>query len=160
MSQYTIINGELRKIDDDTLMHWKYVKRERKNGKWRYYYDLGRKVGSNEREVKGYSKLQDWAGLDERDRLDQQKKLHADAVSNYNKFQKEFTPGVDDPTFSAELLGKVAAQGKEVVKAQVALMKTPLGALQIAKAGTKKVAKTVSKALSKLGSKLKSLFKK
>ena len=23
---------------DDSLQHWKYIKRERKNGKWKYYY--------------------------------------------------------------------------------------------------------------------------
>lgn len=25
----------------DTLMHWKYIKREKKNGRWVYYYDEG-----------------------------------------------------------------------------------------------------------------------
>ena len=28
-----------RELEDDELMHWKYVKRERVNGRWRYYYD-------------------------------------------------------------------------------------------------------------------------
>lgn len=26
-------------LSDDELMHWKYIKREKINGKWRYYYD-------------------------------------------------------------------------------------------------------------------------
>ncbi len=39
MSKYVIIHGQLREISDDELMHWKYIKREKKNGKWVYYYD-------------------------------------------------------------------------------------------------------------------------
>lgn len=36
MANYIISNGQLYNTDD--LRHWKYVKREKKNGKWRYYY--------------------------------------------------------------------------------------------------------------------------
>lgn len=39
MSKYMIVNGQLREIPDDELMHWKYIKREKKNGRWVYYYD-------------------------------------------------------------------------------------------------------------------------
>ena len=39
MSKYVIIHGQLREISDDELMHWKYVKRVKKNGRWVYYYD-------------------------------------------------------------------------------------------------------------------------
>lgn len=160
MSRYTIIHGELCRIDDNTLMHWKYIKKERVNGKWRYYYDLGRKTDSNDHLVKSYSGFEDWLGLDERDRVEQQKKLYNQDMANYNKFQKEFEPGVDDPSFGDEILNKAAARGKEVVEAQANFMKTPLGRLQQAKEDIKKAANTVSKALNKLGSKLKSLFKK
>lgn len=38
MSKYVIIHGQLREISDDELMHYKYIKREKVNGKWRYYY--------------------------------------------------------------------------------------------------------------------------
>ena len=160
MSQYVIVHGELVKLDEDSLMHWKYIKKERVNGKWRYYYDLGRKLDSNESLVKGYSKLEDWAGLDERDRVDHQKKLHDQDMSNYNKFQKEFEPGVDDPSFGDEILAKAAARGREVMHAKAEFMKTPLGKLEQATTTIKKAAKTVSKALNKIGSKLMSLFKK
>ena len=28
-----------REMSDDELMHWKYIKKIRKNGKWHYFYD-------------------------------------------------------------------------------------------------------------------------
>lgn len=45
--------------DTDELRHWKYIKREKVNGKWRYYYD----VGKNERREAGnaMSKVRDAA---------------------------------------------------------------------------------------------------
>ena len=39
MSKYVIIHGQFYEVSDDELMHWKYIKREKKNGKWVYYYD-------------------------------------------------------------------------------------------------------------------------
>lgn len=41
MNKYVIIHGQLRELPEDELMHWKYIKREKVNGKWKYYYDLG-----------------------------------------------------------------------------------------------------------------------
>lgn len=39
MANYYIKDGQFYEIPDDVLMHWKYIKREKVNGKWRYYYD-------------------------------------------------------------------------------------------------------------------------
>lgn len=40
MSKYIISpDGKLYHADDDYLQHWKYIKREKVNGKWKYYYD-------------------------------------------------------------------------------------------------------------------------
>lgn len=39
LSKYTIIHGQLCELPEDELMHWKYIKREKVNGKWKYYYD-------------------------------------------------------------------------------------------------------------------------
>lgn len=44
MSKYVIIHGQLRELSDDELMHWKYIKREKVNGKWVYTYDLKQNV--------------------------------------------------------------------------------------------------------------------
>lgn len=38
-TNYVIIHGQLVEVSDDVLMHWKYIKREKKNGRWVYYYD-------------------------------------------------------------------------------------------------------------------------
>lgn len=38
-NNYVIIHGQLIAVSDDVLMHWKYIKREKKNGRWVYYYD-------------------------------------------------------------------------------------------------------------------------
>lgn len=35
-----LMHGETN-VTDDELMHWKYVKKEKINGKWRYWYDWG-----------------------------------------------------------------------------------------------------------------------
>lgn len=37
MADYFFYKGQMYKTDE--LKHWKYVKREKKNGKWYYYYD-------------------------------------------------------------------------------------------------------------------------
>lgn len=34
----------------DGLCHWKYIKKVRKNGKWRYYYDIKDALGYNKRK--------------------------------------------------------------------------------------------------------------
>lgn len=36
---HVLIHGQLMEVDEDTLMHWKYIKREWKNGRWVYTYD-------------------------------------------------------------------------------------------------------------------------
>lgn len=38
-TNYVLIHGQLVEVSDDVLMHWKYIKREKKNGRWVYYYD-------------------------------------------------------------------------------------------------------------------------
>ena len=41
MAKYIFTRGSFRQLDDDELMHWKYLKKKKlPNGKWRYYYDL------------------------------------------------------------------------------------------------------------------------
>lgn len=39
-----------KKTDDsDELKHWKYIKKKKVNGKWRYYYDVKDALGYDER---------------------------------------------------------------------------------------------------------------
>ena len=50
------------RASEDDLMHWKYkYKKKDKNGRWRYYYDVGRNdmYGPTGSKLQGYTKLQD-----------------------------------------------------------------------------------------------------
>lgn len=41
MSEKFRLERDMRRLADDELMHWKYIKRERKpDGSYRYYYDV------------------------------------------------------------------------------------------------------------------------
>lgn len=37
-TNYVLIHGQLVEVSDEVLMHWKYVNKEKKNGKWVYTY--------------------------------------------------------------------------------------------------------------------------
>lgn len=39
MSKYILTRGTFQEVSNDELMHWKYIKRKKINGKWRYWYD-------------------------------------------------------------------------------------------------------------------------
>ena len=39
MSKKFRLERGMRRLADDELMHWKYIKRYKKDGKWRYVYD-------------------------------------------------------------------------------------------------------------------------
>lgn len=52
MSKYILIHGQFHEIPDDALMHWKYIKREKVNGKWKYIYDLGETQKKNYEQAK------------------------------------------------------------------------------------------------------------
>lgn len=43
VGNYYVHNGQLYKTNE--LKHWKYIKKERVNGRWRYYYDDGGQKG-------------------------------------------------------------------------------------------------------------------
>lgn len=51
------MNEELYSVvpvrESDGLMHWKYIKKVKKNGKWRYYYDVKDALGYDERAALG-----------------------------------------------------------------------------------------------------------
>ena len=40
MSKYVLVHGQFYEIPDNSLMHWKYVKREKVGDKWKYYYSM------------------------------------------------------------------------------------------------------------------------
>lgn len=70
-------------MKSDELMHYKYLKREKKNGKWRYYYG-----------PKKYSSGEKKAGVDKRDELDKATKISMlkdyRAKAAYSNYQHAF----------------------------------------------------------------------
>ena len=57
MSEKIRLERGMRRLADDELMHWKYVKRVRgKNGKYRYYYDNNTGTSIKKADVKPSTK--------------------------------------------------------------------------------------------------------
>ena len=57
MSEKIRLERGMRRLADDELMHWKYVKRVRgKNGKYRYYYDNNTGTSIKKADVKSSTK--------------------------------------------------------------------------------------------------------
>ena len=57
MSEKIRLERGMRRLADDELMHWKYVKRVRgKNGKYRYYYDNNAGTSIKKANVKSSTK--------------------------------------------------------------------------------------------------------
>ena len=79
MSDYIITNNGIVPVSDDVLMHWKYIKRVKKNGKWRYYYD----EESLKRDIK------DKLGYDERERFQKATTQYEKAAKNAKKSRHE-----------------------------------------------------------------------
>ena len=57
MSEKFRLERGMRRLADDELMHWKYIKRVRgKNGKYRYYYDNNTGTSIKKADVKPSTK--------------------------------------------------------------------------------------------------------
>ena len=140
-----------RVLRDDELMHYKYIRKEKKNGKWVYYYDIGEAsyidgyTGKKPSRIKGYTKMQDVMGLDERDRYYR---------TAYAVERARPKPGlVSESQYVADNARFVKA-GAEFTKAKKAYMKTPLGQLEKASNTIKKAKKAIGRWFMKIGTKL------
>lgn len=117
----------IKKKNDNELYHWKYTRKERVNGKWRYYYD----------------DIKDELGFDERERLmDAKRSLRRsrEAMNEFNEeslkpYRKELLK--TDPTWLAnrkfwrKTLKRNITQDKARVDAYLkAYNRTPLGKLE------------------------------
>lgn len=91
-----------RDNNQNSLKHWKYVKKKRVNGKWRYYYDIKDALGFDEREA--YRKAEneaanaEWRYNSAKKAEDAQAEYEADLRSR--AYTKDF---VDDVVGDAEL---------------------------------------------------------
>lgn len=150
-------------VSDDVLMHWKYIKRVKKNGKWKYYYDwdqvkkdVGNKLGVDERErLKQASKKQITntfryaAAKSNLDGFYEGKKEHADSpyiTSTYYNRDVERKRALD-VVITRDNMEKA---NKEYDKAVKEYVNTPMG----------KIEKTVTDAANKGTNFLTSIAKK
>lgn len=150
-----------RSKKNDELQHWKYVKKYKKNGKWRYVYNVGTtgdqingKITSPYRE---YTKIQDVLGFDERDAAGIAEVNYHRADDNaraYNHSQttnsKYYNQAKSDALYKqAKVAGKIASKSVE------RYYKTPLGKLDKAVGVVNKGREKVANALSKLSEAVK-----
>ena len=155
---YAVIRSKKK---NDELQHWKYVKKYKKNGKWRYVYNVGTtgdqingKMMSPYRE---YTKFQDVLGFDERDAAGIAEVNYRRADDNaraYNHSQttnsKYYNQAKSDALYKqAKVSGKIASKAVERYN------KTPLGKLDKAARVVDKGREKVANALSKLAEAVK-----
>ena len=148
-------------LDEDEIMHWKYIKKEKRpNGKWRYYYDT--------------DQLKDDLGYDERDRMNKANAEYQALTADANKFKEHVTKqyyelGTQDPyseyryysekeykylsklsATEADKLKKAEEAGRKAAKATSDFYNTPLGKLTKVEKKVKNGLKAVGKFFSKL----------
>lgn len=112
----------------DELYHaksHKYLYKKKVNGKWRYYYYVGKNAyGSDRDSVRGYTKLQDMLGYDERDKM-------ARATARYDKAVRydvnKAAPTVDKEKLTERNEKRKKIYGRRAGYAVDAYFKTPLG---------------------------------
>lgn len=130
-------------ISDEELMHWKYIKREKVNGKWRYFYDYEHHFDDlMPQEYRDYKDAESDMKTD--------KFMKKQAFQNYQQNLRNSDPvskewakeNVDEYARSSKALKEST---KKYLAAKEAYMKTPVGKLHQAskkiKSGMKKVAK-------------------
>ena len=106
-------------MSDDELMHWKYIKREKVNGKWRYYYKDDKLDEAN----KSYEMAKDHANsvnagpLSKRilteatyKRLDTEKKYNNSLGKKVADLLNESSEAIDN---AKKWLGELAGSGKK-----------------------------------------------
>lgn len=74
--------------DKNSLKHWKYIKREKVNGKWRHYYD--------DSELRKYAK-----GAVEQNRTEKNNRLGKHVTTNETKYQQSDNLFDDERTISS-----------------------------------------------------------
>ena len=114
----------IQKKSSDELTHHKYIKKEKKNGKWRYYYE-----GKNgkQRDLNIISKVSDVIGEDEQDAFIETFREYDEAKEILKKKQKK------NPTSNDAAQARIYADQKkdEAEEAREAYKKTLLGQMKM-----------------------------
>lgn len=138
--QYVDFDHELT---DDELLHFKYIKKVRKNGKWRYYYDVKDAMGYDEREryLEADKKADEWKRKDSRNsKLVSEAQKNVDAIPrdkhgliwpwNYNGEFERQNAAYKAKKASSDLLKYYSDQSEKLLKEY---KRTPLYKIEKAK---------------------------
>lgn len=156
MDYYGITFSDGSKIEHKDRARHKYLYKKKVNGKWRYFYDIGKsnfKAGSHDLgpdglpidgNVRGYTKFQDLMGYDERDRMQR-------STADYNRYSSTHKFRSYRYGWQAKLSSdKLDAKGKEAQNAVKAYYKTPLGKLELMGDAIKRGKNAITGLLSKI----------
>lgn len=156
MGQCEIVIKRTQEIDDESLFHsdtflgdefsdemyhWKYIKKKKVNGKWRYYYDIKDALGYDERQQAGQA-VYDYNRAIEN-------------AEGYRKIQND--PGRTKHYSQAKMDQKDKAVKESGIKANRAVQKyykTPLGKIDRLDDKIDSGRKAVAKLLNKLATKI------
>ncbi len=121
----------------------KYLYKKNVNGKTRYFYDVGKanwkngnyNIGEDGMEtdsnIRGYTKLQDLLGYDERDRRDRAVGRYENTKQTYENQQKMTAEDLARKNINLEnTYKKVSKEGKLTSAAIKSYNKTPLGKIE------------------------------
>ena len=162
---YAIVRSKKK---NDELQHWKYVKKYKKNGKWRYVYNVGttgqRINGELDPSYREYTRLQDLLGYDERDAAAIAEYNYRHAMNNADSYNTMKNPTYYNQAKSNANYKQAKVAGKIASKAVERYYKTPLGKLDkavgVANKGREKVANALSKLSEAVKPKERSLISK
>lgn len=130
---------------DNYLIHrdHKYLYKKKVNGKWRYFYDVGKanwkngntNIGSDgqstDSNIRGYTKFQDIIGVDERDRRDRAVARYNNARNTYEKQQYMTIDELIRKNVDLEnSFNKQRYEGEAASRAIEDFRKTPLGKIE------------------------------
>lgn len=142
----------------DEMYHWKYIKKKKVNGKWRYYYDIDDALGYDEQtEMIRNRELYKHAINDRNTRRIANeayyemlnKKVKKDPKTGKPIYTKEQQYRLKDKQAAMEYMNKYAYErGKKYLQSKKAYDKTVLGVIDNAKSKLNKGKKWLSKKLS------------
>lgn len=142
-------------LDYQALQHWKYIYKKKINGKWRYYYDIGKPGvnvagGSNKPDgpnsnIKSYSKFEDLLGKDEKDAYARS------IIQNTRALEDQAARPSGTRAELQERYDRVNSTGKAMSEAAARYYKTPIGMLDKLDDYVDKGRKFIAKLFTKAG---------
>lgn len=124
------------------LTHWKYIKKKKVNGKWRYYYDVKDALGYDER-ANAANAIRNYNNAKDREKGYAQLPSKPEQVKWYNSEKHK------------QLSNETKVAGKIASDAIQKYYKTPIGKLDKADDIIDKGRNIVAKLLNKLSNKIK-----